>query len=394
GFSYRRPRKVVVARENRRVSFPIAGGAPFMTCYNCLELVKLPRKHISLGKKQQRMKCGACSSVIFLEIGNRDFVAQLAAHVDRRRTEIDEGGGSVGYWNDDFAGSQHKLDDNKKSNSGGSERHLNHHPVSPTTTSSSSQDGRSQNNNVESPATETQLSKRVKESLSSSAEERDSLDRTVSIQKCPEEEEHHHHAAATEIDVPPNEFPNGGGEYASHDPVEVSKPKFGKSFLNSLMKKSFIKRFSHEAEMEESRVSVNGHAIPDRAVKKAEKLAGPIQPGEYWYDKKAGFWGVMGHHCLGIIMPDIEEFDHPMPEKCSGGNTGVFVNGRELHRKDLDLLAGRGLPTTRNRSYLVEINGEVVDEQTGEALEGLGKLAPTVERSKHGFGMKVPKSII
>ena len=28
-----------------------------------------------------------------------------------------------------------------------------------------------------------------------------------------------------------------------------------------------------------------------------------------------------------------------MPENCAGGNTGVFVNGRELHQKDLDLLA-------------------------------------------------------
>ena len=81
--------------------------------------------------------------------------------------------------------------------------------------------------------------------------------------------------------------------------------------------------------------------------------------------------------CYLTLQPFIEEFDYPMPEKCAGGNTGVFVNGRELHLKDLDLLAGRGLPTSRHRSYIIEISGRVLDEDTGEELEGLGKLAPT-----------------
>lgn len=66
-----------------------------------------------------------------------------------------------------------------------------------------------------------------------------------------------------------------------------------------------------------------------------------------------------------------------MPENCAAGNTAVFVNGRELHQKDLDLLSSRGLPITKHRSYTVEISGKVVDDQTGEELDGLGKLAPT-----------------
>lgn len=77
------------------------------------------------------------------------------------------------------------------------------------------------------------------------------------------------------------------------------------------------------------------------------------------------------------MQPNIDEFDYPMPHDCSLGNTGVFVNGRELHQKDLDLLVGRGLPSMRNKSYLIEISGRVVDEQTGEELDSLGKLAPT-----------------
>jgi len=131
--------------------------------------------------------------------------------------------------------------------------------------------------------------------------------------------------------------------------------------------------------------------MSDHLLKKAEKLSGPIQLGHYWYDSRAGFWGVMGGPCLGIIPPFIEEFDYPMPKNCAGGNTSVFVNGRELHQKDLSLLFKRGLPTTRDRSYIIENTGRVLDEDSGEELDSLGKLAPTVEKAKRGSGMRVPR---
>lgn len=66
-----------------------------------------------------------------------------------------------------------------------------------------------------------------------------------------------------------------------------------------------------------------------------------------------------------------------MLESCAGGNTRVFVNGRELHQNDLDLLASRGLPTAREKSYIVDISGKVYDKESGEELDCLGKLAPT-----------------
>ncbi|KAL0412145.1 UNVERIFIED_CONTAM: hypothetical protein Slati_3804200 [Sesamum latifolium] len=57
-----------------------------------------------------------------------------------------------------------------------------------------------------------------------------------------------------------------------------------------------------------------------------------------------------------------------MPAHCAGGNTGIFVNGRELHQRDLDVLHGRGFPTDRGKSYTIEMSGRVLDEQTGEEL--------------------------
>jgi hypothetical protein len=77
------------------------------------------------------------------------------------------------------------------------------------------------------------------------------------------------------------------------------------------------------------------------------------------------------------LQPFIKEFNYPIPKNCAGGNTGVFVNGRELHQKDFDLLVGRGLPRIPGKSYSVEISGNVIDDTTGTKLRGLGKLAPT-----------------
>ncbi|KAJ7951272.1 Extra-large G-like protein [Quillaja saponaria] len=183
-----------------------------------------------------------------------------------------------------------------------------------------------------------------------------------------------------------------GDTSREHDQSRSSKGS--ESFFANIIKKSFkdFSRSNQIDECEESNVTVNGHLIPDRVLKKAEKQTGPIQPGQYWYDIRAGFWGVLGGPCLGIIPPFIEEFNHPLPENCACGNTGVFVNGRELHQKDLDLLSGRGLPSERDRSYIIEISGRVLDEDTGEELDSLGKLAPTVEKLKRGFGMKFPRA--
>ncbi|URE45395.1 hypothetical protein MUK42_21516 [Musa troglodytarum] len=165
-------------------------------------------------------------------------------------------------------------------------------------------------------------------------------------------------------------------DMASKDETQPRVIKAGDSFFAGLIKKSF-RPFNQSVGHGRFKVSINNHHVPDRLVKKAEKQAGPIYPGDYWYDYRAGFWGVMGHPCLGIIPPFIEEFNYPMPKNCAGGNTGVLVNGRELHQKDLDLLIGRGLPATRDCSYIIEISGKVWDESSGEEIESLGKLAPT-----------------
>uniref|UniRef100_A0A2P2IQI4 Extra-large guanine nucleotide-binding protein 1 n=1 Tax=Rhizophora mucronata TaxID=61149 RepID=A0A2P2IQI4_RHIMU len=172
----------------------------------------------------------------------------------------------------------------------------------------------------------------------------------------------------------------------SQDSMEVEREgdqstvkKWRQSLFMGFIKRSLNHSPKSRRQIEEEKVNVfiNGQPIPDSMVKQAEMRAGPIQPGDYWYDFQAGFWGVMGHACIGIIPPHIEEFHFPLPANCAGGNTGVFVNGRELHKEDLNLLASRGLPTTRDKLYIIEISGRVLDEDSEEEIYNLGKLAPT-----------------
>jgi hypothetical protein len=139
------------------------------------------------------------------------------------------------------------------------------------------------------------------------------------------------------------------------------------------------------------KVTVNGSPIPDALLKRAEALAGPIHPGSYWYDPQAGFWGLSGGPCLGIIPPHIEELSiQPLPRNCSGGQTGVVVNGRELHKSDYDLLVRRGLPPTPGKTYFVDVEGHVMEAVSGYELRGLGLLAPTLDQTSRGYGMRVP----
>ncbi|CAI5491788.1 unnamed protein product [Closterium sp. Naga37s-1] len=126
------------------------------------------------------------------------------------------------------------------------------------------------------------------------------------------------------------------------------------------------------------RVVVNSVPITDPAVARAEELAGPIHPGSYWYDVHAGFWGVMGGPCLGIIPAGIWDLAlAPLLRHCSNGHTRVLVNGRELQRRDLDILMQRGLLDHPGAAYLLDIHGNLADATNGEPLPCLGKLAPS-----------------
>ncbi|KAI3727708.1 hypothetical protein L6452_16326 [Arctium lappa] len=375
-FGRRYPRRrVILSHGGERVSRPVSGGAPFISCCNCFELLKIPRKLTFVEKNNHRvMKCPVCSASISLKLEDNKLVASVSSPISQRKTTEKRSNRSPhSSYDYDNCGYNFQLTDTEpQSSTGGAEKSDEKSPDSVTDKPSSPVPYlESQNDNL----SKSQRTDQENPSVNNKKSLKDAL-------------------VATEIDVSLTEYLNC--DVVSREDDQLRNKKGGnESFFAGLIKKRLkdFSRLSSSAEKGRSDVFVNGKLLTDRAVKKAENLAGPIHPGEYWYDSLAGFWGVMNQPCLGIIPPFIEEFDHPMPKNCAAGNTAVFVNGRELNQKDLDLLAGRGLPTTKDRSYIIDISGKVMDEDTGEELDGLGKLAPTVERVKHGFGMKMPKVV-
>ncbi|KAJ0435228.1 putative zinc-ribbon domain, plant, protein enhanced disease resistance 4 [Helianthus annuus] len=407
----RRPPRGIIATGVRRCG-TVAGGSPFVACCKCYELLQVPKK------KTKKMRCAACSEVMLLSVVNKRLVLSVYTEPDKdpdklkydHKTRADSKWGGTEFSSEDYDNSGNfdfesmdklpiggpNLTSYKSGISYTSEDEirvniiLDDNPVDVAVNADKPSPPPSGSALQEHFDYSTKYNRAGKGNVSRRSDMEPPVNLGVHGSSMKDAVE------ASEIEISSNEYcANTGTSQESGDTSrETDQQRGNESFFVGMIKKSFreLSKSGQHVDQGKVNVTVNGQPIPDRLVKKAEKLAGTIQPGDYWYDSKAGFWGMMGGPCRGIIPPFIEEFNYPMPEKCADGNTNVFVNGRELHQRDLDLLVSRGLPTDADRSYIIDISGKVFDEESGLELEGLGKLAPTVERKKHGFGMKPPRT--
>ncbi|XP_010422766.1 PREDICTED: uncharacterized protein LOC104707994 isoform X1 [Camelina sativa] len=421
--------KKAVSDTDTRRCHPLGGGAPFIACHSCFELLYLPKKKLLSQERQHKLQCGACSEVISFTIVDKKLVFSsgneetnlVSREVEDRsttNTAVVEELSSVDFNNSGSdiqckdeeepiqrndqdttvsirSESQHSDDEERSSISSDQQqkkvksvrrRGKGSNASEPAATDSASLLELFEYSNVNRAALAygmAQLGYEKPDKQKKSYMKQDSLK--------PE-------SVATETEVSYNGYSNTeiseDSRYSNGREDNNNRPRSRKgSEYGSTETTTRSSTDLNEDEMKSLEVWVNGHLIPEDLVSSAEKVAGPIQAGKYWYDYRAGFWGVMSKPCLGIIPPFIEEFSHPMPDNCAAGNTDVFVNGRELHKRDFELLVGRGLPKDKNRSYIVDISGRILDGDSGEELKSLGKLAPTIEKVKHGFGMRVPRSL-
>jgi hypothetical protein len=76
-------------------------------------------------------------------------------------------------------------------------------------------------------------------------------------------------------------------------------------------------------------VVINGISLTDEQISEIEQTYSvkPL-PGNYWYDPYSGLYGVEGYQAYGFMLAghDYGELD----SRASNGDSGVFVNGREL----------------------------------------------------------------
>lgn len=325
------PRRGLAAHVMRRVYLPIAGGAPFIACCSCFELLKLPRKLRMKNKKQQKLRCGGCSIVMVLEIENKKLISipweskGLSAEVEQGSSVSLNGnissslGLNAGCTNScsespgsSFppTGTNHNLlIEDQRLNSHESEKRQSH----TSTPSNSSEEEENPNSivfvqrgvsdsaelpskNALSPTSPSsplwQQSDSPKYAISRYGQENKSSftdnDKIVFNRIPSQQNSVKDLPVSTEFDVSFNDYLD---TLVSQDSAEVSKEedqhninKGSNSFLVGFIKKSFkdFSRSNQSLENEMPNVSINGELIPDRMVKKAEKLAGPIRPGDYW----------------------------------------------------------------------------------------------------------------
>jgi hypothetical protein len=94
-------------------------------------------------------------------------------------------------------------------------------------------------------------------------------------------------------------------------------------------------------------VFINGARLSDQQLESIEQTYRESVPdGRYWYDRACGAWGMEGGPQAGIAVAGLDLGGSLRPD-ASNGNTGVFVNGRELHTLDvqrLSALVGNVIP--------------------------------------------------
>lgn len=111
--------------------------------------------------------------------------------------------------------------------------------------------------------------------------------------------------------------------------------KFGILTMAVFLMTSCSKAGSSDNNVQQSRkVSFNRVQLSDQQIQSLENmLQTRVQDGKYWYDKICGAWGVEGGPTAGFIFAGMD-LPGPMPVNISGGKTGVFINGREVHPLD------------------------------------------------------------
>jgi len=75
---------------------------------------------------------------------------------------------------------------------------------------------------------------------------------------------------------------------------------------------------------------INGKPLAAEQKAEFRRMYG-VQPlaGDFWYDPRSGLWGVRGREAFGVLRPG--HAYGPLAATASAGNTGVFINGRQIN---------------------------------------------------------------
>ena len=137
-------------------------------------------------------------------------------------------------------------------------------------------------------------------------------------------------------------------------------------------------RNEQEASKVGTGVWINDREIP-AATLKGIPLLQTLPKGRYWHDPVSGAWGASGGPCLGVIAGNMRiPGSGALKPNASAGQTGVFVNGRELHSMDVASFCALGVQCLPGR-WTVDARG-VIRMEGSHFPVGQVSLAATAQR--------------
>jgi hypothetical protein len=132
-------------------------------------------------------------------------------------------------------------------------------------------------------------------------------------------------------------------------------------------------------------VVVNGSVVSSQTLNLiSQRYDMRLPSGRYWYDKYCGAWGLEGSGTQGFVGAGFNLYA-PMPAQISGGNSGVYINGRHLPQSDVAALQ-RLLGTVRQGKFWVDAQGNA-GYIGGPAIVNLRQVAQSRGLYRQGSGV-------